>query len=90
MSYLKNDNFAIISLKVECPRGSDEAVCLAHYIIPKSSDQCEGVQQVNPRHHCLQLIIKQNKQNDAIYNISHSELSLCAVMRQGRRQEGFS
>lgn len=28
---------------------------LTHYIIPKSSDQSQGVQQVNPRHHGLQL-----------------------------------
>lgn len=54
-SHLKDDNFAIISLEVECPCGSDEAVGLTHDILPKPSDQSQGVQQVYPRHHGLQL-----------------------------------
>lgn len=53
--YLENDNFAIISLEVECPRGRDEAVGLTHYILPEPSNQSQGVQQVNPGHHSLQL-----------------------------------
>lgn len=52
---LKNDNFAIISLKVKCPRRGDEAVGLVHYILPETSDQCQWVKQVHPGHHSLQL-----------------------------------
>lgn len=55
LTYLENDHFAIICLEVECPGGSDEAVGLVHHILPKSSDQSQGVQQVNPWHHGLQL-----------------------------------
>lgn len=55
LTYLENDHFAIISLEVERPGGSDEAVGLVHHILPKSSDQGQGVQQVNPWYHGLQL-----------------------------------
>lgn len=36
---LENDNFAIIGLEVERPRGGDEAVGLIHHVLPKPSDQ---------------------------------------------------
>lgn len=55
LGYLENDNFAIISLQVERPRGCDEAVGLIHHILPETSDQSQGVQEVNPGHHGLQL-----------------------------------
>lgn len=54
-TYLANDDFAIISLEVKSPCGSDEAVGLTHYIIPETSDQSQWVQKVNLRHHALQL-----------------------------------
>lgn len=54
-TYLENDNFAIISLEVERPCGRDEAVGLIHHILPKTSDQSQRVQEVNPGHHGFQL-----------------------------------
>lgn len=60
--YLENDDFAIISLEVKSPCGSDEAMGLTHYIIPETSDQSQRVQKVNPRHHALQL--GENKQTN--------------------------
>lgn len=60
-TYLANDDFAIISLEVKSPCGSDEAVGLTHYIIPETSDQSQWVQKVNLRHHALQLGEKTNK-----------------------------
>lgn len=53
--YLENDNFSIIRLEIEGPGGCDEAVGLTHYIIPKTSNQSQRVQEMNPGHHGIQL-----------------------------------
>lgn len=68
VQYLENDNFAIISLQVEGPRGGDKAVGLTHYIIPKPSDQSQGVEQVNPGHHGLQLQRQERHTEFTLYN----------------------
>lgn len=61
MRYLENDNFSIIRLEIESPGGSDEAVGLTHYIIPKTSNQSQRVQEMNPGHHGIQLWKKKKR-----------------------------
>lgn len=58
LAYLKNDNLAVIGLQVESPGGGDQAVGLVHYVFPEPSDQRQGVQQVDPWHHGVQLRAK--------------------------------
>lgn len=65
---------------------------LTHYIIQKSSDQCEGVQQVNPRHHLLQLKI--NKTNNKtqytlLYCVPIGTFVWYSAMQQLNKREGI-
>lgn len=61
MRYLENDNFSIIRLEIESPGRSDEAVGLTHYIIPKTSNQSQRVQEMNPGHQGIQLWTKKRE-----------------------------
>lgn len=80
--YLKDNNFPVISLEVERPCGSDEAVGLTHDVVPKSSDQSQRVQHVYSGQHRFQL--QKNKQTKNSHSnllyIMYMHLSNCCIV----------